>query len=157
VTGRPLVSDELARFLESGLSITVGTRDGELQPDVVVAWAARVHDDRAHLILFVHKDAAKALLSNLKTHPEIAVNLDLPTSHRACQVKGDFVSTRPAKASERALVERQVKAFDADLRGIGIVHSMVGGWTVWPCVAIEMRIRDLFEQTPGPGAGEPLR
>jgi hypothetical protein len=101
VAGQPLISDELGGFLESGLSINVGTRDGKLQPDGAIAWAVRVHDDRAHLTLFMHKEAAQAMLKNLRAHPEIAVTFDLPTSHRACQVKGRFVSTRPAKAAER--------------------------------------------------------
>ena len=51
------------------------------------------------------------MLRNLKVHPEIAIAFDLPTSHRACQVKGCFVSTRRGKAAERAEVERQVDRF----------------------------------------------
>src|SRR5688572_2941449 len=153
VAGRPLINDELAGFLESGLSINVGTRDGELQPNGVIAWAVRVHDDREHLTLFLHKDAAQAMLRNLRAYPEIAVAFDRPTSHRACQVKGRFVATRPGKAAERAQVERQVDGFFADLEGIGIPRAMVEGFKTWPCVAIEMRATELFEQTPGPGAG----
>jgi hypothetical protein len=157
VTGKSLISDELAVFLESGLSINVGTRDRELQPEAAIAWAVRVHQDREHLTLYMHKEAAESMLRNLREFPEIAVVLDLPTSHRACQVKGRFVSTRPAKASERDHVERQMARFLDDLEGIGIPRAMAAGFKVWPCVAIEMKAMQLFEQTPGPGAGEPLR
>src|SRR5262245_60749724 len=124
MTVRAVISDELAVFLESGLSINVGTRDGELQPDGVIAWAARVHEDRAHLTLFLHKEAAQAMLKNLRKHPQIAVAFDRPTSHRACQVKGRFVSTRSGKAAERVEVERQMDGFSADLEGIGIPRTM---------------------------------
>jgi hypothetical protein len=157
VTGKPLIADEVADFLQSGLSINVGTRDHDLQPEGAVAWAARVHDDGAHLTLFMHKEAARSMLRNLKVHPEIAIDFDLPTSHRACQVKGCFVSTRRGKAAERAEVERQLEAFGKDLEAIGIPRAMVSGWEIWPCVAIQVRVTELFEQTPGPGAGEPLR
>jgi hypothetical protein len=157
VAGKPLIADEVADFLQSGLSINVGTRDDDLQPEGAVAWAARVHDDRAHLTLFMHKEAARSMLRNLKVHPEIAIDFDLPTSHRACQLKGCFVSTRPGKAAERAEVERQLEAFGKDLEAIGIPREMVSGWEIWPCVAIQVRVTELFEQTPGPGAGEPLR
>ena len=143
--------------MESGLSINVGTRDSELEPDGVVAWAARVHDDRTQLTIYLHKDAAEAMVRNLRVHPEIAVLLERATSHRACQVKGRFVSSRPAKASERAEVEQQIDKFWADLEGIGIPRTLSGGYRVWPCTAIQMRATQLFEQTPGPGAGEPLR
>jgi len=157
VTKRSLISGELAGFLESGLSINVGTCDDTLQPDAVVAWAVQVHDDGARLTVFMHEQAARAMLQNLARQPRIAIAFDRPTSHRACQVKGTFVSTRRGKASERGLVERQVDGFFADLEGIGIPRAMSSGWKIWPCAAIELQVTEIFEQTPGPGAGEPLR
>jgi len=157
VTGRPLISDELTTFLESGLSINVASRNEELQPAGVVAWAVRIHEDRNRLTIYLHKEAGRAMLRNLTAHPEIAIAFDLPTSHRACQVKGHFVSTRPARPTERAEVERQVDSFLADMENIGIPRSMGAGFKIWPCTAIELRATQLFEQTPGPGAGEPLR
>jgi hypothetical protein len=157
VTAKPLFSDELVAFIESGLSINVGSRDSELEPDGVVAWAARVHDDRTQLTIYLHKQAAEAMVRNLRVHPEFAVLLERPTTHRGCQVKGRFISTRPAKPSERAVVERQAESFCADLEGIGIPRALSSCAEIWPCAAIQMRATELFEQTPGPGAGEPLR
>lgn len=154
---KALITEELAEFLESGLSITVATRDAELQPDGAIAWAARVHDDRSRLTVFLHDPAAREMLRNLKTHPQIAIAFDRPTSHRACQVKGLFASSRRARAAERAVVESQVEGFVADLDAIGIPRAMVAGWTTWPCIALEVVVTELFEQTPGPGTGGPLR
>ena len=151
------ISDVTAKFLESGLSITVATRDGELQPDGAAAWAARVHPDRARLTVFLYDEAAREMLDNLESHPEIAVLFDQPTSHRACQVKGVYLSSRRARAAERALIERQVEGFVTELGAIGIPRAMTAAWKTWPCTALELRVTHLFEQTPGPGAGEPLR
>lgn len=150
------MSDELAAFLESGLAIVAATRDGELQPDGAVGWAVRVEADRERITLFMHPQAAREMLRNLETWPEIAVDLDLPTSHRACQVKGRFRGARPARDDERPLVERQMSAFQADLERIGIPPPMTVGWSIWPCTALEIEVTHLFEQTPGPGTGEPL-
>jgi len=152
----PRISEELAAFLESGLAILVATRDRDLQPDGAVAWAARVHDDRVGLTLYMHDQAAAEMLRNLEQHPEIAIDLDRPTSHRACQVKGRYLSSRPARDEERSIVERQMDRFAVDLEAIGIPRPMTAGWTTWPCTAIELRATQLFEQTPGPGTGEPL-
>lgn len=151
-----MIPDELSVFLESGLSIVVATRDGELQPNGAVAWALSVHDDRAHVSVFLHPDAAKEMLENLGSYPQIALDLDLPTSHRACQLKGLFVSARKARAPERAEVERQLEAFSADLAAIGIPRALTAGWSSWPCTVLKVRVTDLFEQTPGPGAGDRL-
>ncbi len=157
MSAKPVIPDRLGGFLESGLSINVATRDDDCQPGGEVGWAVRVHDDRVHLTVFLYEKAAPAMLRNLKRHPEIAVALDQPTSHRACQVKGRFVSARRGKATERAEVERQVAGFFSELEAIGIPRAMVAGFRTWPCVAIELRVTHLFEQTPGPGAGEPIR
>lgn len=151
-----LLDDELASFLESGLAITVATRDADLWPDGAWAWAVKVHADRAHLTVFLHDASAAAMLANLERHPEIALVLDLPSTHRACQVKGRFVSSRKARAEERAVVERQVEGIRADLEVIGIPRAMSAAWQTWPCSALKVLVTDVYEQTPGPGTGEPL-
>ena len=153
----PRISPELAEFLESGLSVVVGTRNGKLEPDGAVAWAVSVHEGGHRITVFLHEIAAREMLRNLKSHPAIAIDLDQPTSHRACQVKGTCLSSRRARPSERALVLRQLDGFAEDLGGVGIPRRMTEGWKVWPCMALEVRVEQLFEQTPGPGTGGPLR
>lgn len=157
MNGKGRISEELRGFLESGLSIVVATRDGELQPDGAVALAARVHDDGAHLTLFLYQDAGRRLLRNLRTYPQMGIYFDRPTTHRACQVKGLYTSSRRARLAERPLIERQGGEFVTDLEAIGIPRAMTTGWKGWPCMAIELQVTELYEQTPGPGTGEPLR
>ena len=152
----PRISRDLADFLESGLAIVVATRDGALQADGCVGWAVRVHDDGTHLTLFTHEQAAAEMLRNLEHHPEIAIDLDRPTSHKACQVKGRYLSHRPVTDAERPLVDRQVDGFARDLEQIGIPRAMSSAWNVWPATALELEVTQLFEQTPGPGTGEPI-
>jgi len=154
---KPLISDALAAFLESGLSVTVGTRDDQLNPDSSRAWAVRIDADRTHLTAFLYTKAATAILRNLAAHPEIALAFDRPIDNRACQVKGLYESSRRARPGERTDVERQLDGFLSQLETIGIPRALTAGWRTWPCVAIRLRVTQLFEQTPGPGAGEPLR
>ncbi len=156
VATAPRIGDELASFLESGLAIVIATRDADLQPDGAWAWAARVHDDREHVTVFLHPDGAAAMRRNLDVHPEIALAMDLPSNHRACQVKGVCIGSRPARRAERVHVERQIEAFRADLESIGVARGLNAAWSLWPCAALEIRVTHLFEQTPGPGTGEPL-
>lgn len=151
-----VIPEELASFLESGLSITAGTRDADLRPDGARAFALRVHEDREHLTTFFHAKAAPALLRNLADCPLIALSIDRPTDSRACQIKGEFTGSRRARTGERALVEQQFDGFLRELEVIGIPRAMTSGWLFWPCVAVDMRITHLYEATPGPGAGDPL-
>lgn len=151
-----VISEEIASFLESGLSITAGTRDADLRPDGARAFALRVHGDREHLTAFFHAKAAPAILANLAQCPLIALSVDRPSDNRACQVKGAFTGSRKGRAPERALVERQVDGFLGQLEAIGIPRAMTSGWQFWPCVAVDLRVTHLYEATPGPGAGDPL-
>ncbi len=153
---RTRISAELAEFLQSGLSIVLATRDDELQPDGAVAWAARVHEGGEHLTVYLHEQAAREMLRNLERQPMIALDFDRPTSHRACQVKGNVLASRPARDDERPLVDAQVEGFAVDLEEIGIPREMQTGWQTWPCMAFEMEVTQLFEQTPFPGTGGPL-
>ena len=148
---------ELAEFLESGLAIVLGTRDGELDPDGALALAVEIDEERGRLTVFLHELAAGEMLRNLESHPEIAINLDQPTTHRACQVKGTFVSSRRARPDERDLVEHQVEGFRDQLERIGIPHAITVALQTWPCAALDVRVTQVFEQTPGPGTGGPLR
>lgn len=153
----PLLSDDVASFLQSGVSIAVATRNGKLAPEGTRAWAARVDEDRIHVTVFLYAKAAGPLLANLKRHPEIAVVFDRPSDTRACQIKGTFKGSRRGRAAERAEVERQTQAFFSDLETLGFPRLLTEGWLFWPCIALTMRVTALYRQTPGPGAGEPMR
>jgi hypothetical protein len=97
--------------------------------------------------------AAKGMLADLGSHPEIALTVSRVTDHVTWQAKGVCVQIRPARASERALVTGQAEAFRAHLGEIGIAEDLTAAWRFWPCVAIRLRVDQLFNQTPGPGAG----
>ena len=149
-----MISDVVADFLQGGLSMFVATRDAELEPHGARGWAVVVDDDRQHLTVYVHRAAARWLLSDLAENGQIAVAFTRPTDHRAFQVKGVTVATRPARAEEKPVVMRQVDGFLGELVAVGIPPAMVRNWKTWPCVAVQMRVTDVFEQTPGPRAGE---
>lgn len=148
------LSEELAAFLESGLSIHVATRDAGLAPHGATAWAVTVDPDRQHLVVYVHEMESPQVLADLRANGELAVGFGRPTDDRACQLKGTFVAADPAPERVRALVERQADGFRHELEQVGIPRALTQGSSTWPCVAIRMRVRDVFVQTPGPGAGE---
>ena len=152
-----MIGTELAAFLQEGVGIHIGTRNAALEPNGSRALAVKVEEDGRHLVVYVARVAAERLLPDLEANGQAAVGFGRPIDDRACQVKGRFISTRPAKASERAEVERQADNFCADLEGIGIPRALSSGSQIWPCATIQMQATELFEQTPGPGAGEPLR
>ena len=101
-------------------------------------------------------EVSPRVLADLQSNGQAAVVFARPTDDRACQVKGQFVDVRPARAEEQPFVETQWARFLDNLEKIGISRSIARGWITWPAVAIRLRASAVFEQTPGPDAGAAL-
>jgi Pyridoxamine 5'-phosphate oxidase len=151
-----MIDDAIAAFLEQGLGIHLGTRNGQLEPTAAHVPAVLVDADRVHLTVFVPRVAAGRVLADLESNGQAAVVFGRPEDDRSCQVKGTFVSARDATDAERHVVERQWRGFMAQLELIGLPGEADRQWAIWPCVALRIRVRSLFSQTPGPDAGAPL-
>ena len=151
-----MLTEEVASFLASGLSLNVATASRELEPNGTRAFAAVVEPDREHVVVFVHASAAPGLVRDLAENPRIALTFGRPVDHRTCQLKGAFAGSRDATPTDREEVERQAEGFARSLELIGISRAAMAGWNPWPATALRFRATELYEQTPGPGAGEPL-
>ncbi len=147
------LSKELVELIEGGTSILVGTRDAALRPELVRGVGALVGPDRASLTVFVPAELAARTLANLEHNGAIAVTFSQLSNHRTVQVKGKLRSLRRSRKNERPHLERYVAAFAEQVHFTGCSRRIVRRLRFWPSVALEIAIRDLFAQTPGPGAG----
>jgi hypothetical protein len=147
---------DFAAFLGEGLGIHVGTRNAALEPNGAGAAAVRTEPDGVHLTVFVPRVAAARILPDLKSNGAVAVVFCRPTDDRTCQVKGTFVSARPARADEQPFVMAQWERFLGHLERIGIPRAAAAGWVAWPSGAVRVRTTAIFDQTPGPQAGARL-
>src|SRR5262249_51356091 len=139
-----MVSEQIAAFFEAGHSIHIGTRGTHLRPSGTRAWAVDVAPDRVHLTAFVMTPGAQAVLADLERCPEVALTGGRVDDHVTWQAKGLCVETRPARASERERVARRAETFRDRLAAIGIEKSLTAKWRYWPCVAIRVKITELF-------------
>ncbi|HEX4823046.1 MAG TPA: hypothetical protein VFV19_01915 [Candidatus Polarisedimenticolaceae bacterium] len=152
-----MVSHEIAEFFEAGHSLHIGTRGADLQPSGTRAWAVEVSADRAHMTVFVMTAGAVALRRDLEGQPEVALTCGRVDDHVTWQAKGHCVEVRPARVAERERVTRQAETFRDHLATIGITRDLTAGWRYWPCIAVRFKVAELFNQTPGPGAGERVK
>lgn len=151
-----MLDDSLVAFLEQGLAINIGTRNARLEASAAYVGAAIVDADRHHLTVYVPAVAAGSILADLQSNGQAAVVFARPEDDRACQVKGTFVSARPATDDEEPLVRGQFDGFLRQLEIIGMPGESTRPWLVWPAVAVRLRVTALFDQTPGPKAGAAL-
>jgi hypothetical protein len=151
-----MLDDALAAFLQQGIAINIGTRNARFEPNASYVGAAVVDADRRHLTVYVPEVGAGAVLDDLRANGQAAVVFARPEDDRACQVKGTFVEARAARPDEEAVVQEQYGGFLRQLAIIGMPGESSRTWIVWPAVAVRLRVTAVFDQTPGPRAGQPL-
>ena len=151
-----MIDAELAAFVEGGQSIHLRTRDERGWPHGARAVAARVAADGTHVDVYIADVAYARLAAALETSRQAAMVFCRPPDDRACQVKGTFVSVRPAEPAEEAFARAQWDGFMAALDAIGISHRLAARWRRWPALVVRVEVTAIFEQTPGPKAGAQL-
>jgi hypothetical protein len=94
------IDHELAKFLESGVSVILGTRDTGLKPELVRGWGPRVREGGRRLDICLALGAAEATLGNLRANGKLAMTVAHPCSYRSLQIKGRCVAIagRPGRS-----------------------------------------------------------
>jgi hypothetical protein len=156
VPGLLVISDELLEFLQSGVSMLTGTRDPELRPKCTRAVGCCVRPDRRGLRVYLPVATGAEAVANLRACPRIAVTFSRPIDNRTVQLKGDVIAIAEAPEEERAIPEAYREAFATEVALVGMA-TLVRRLACWPAWAIDVELTNLYKQTPGPDAGEPLR
>lgn len=152
-----MIAPDLVPFLESGVSILVGSRDDGFFPDCVRGLGARVEADGAELTVFLAEATSAATLANLGANGRLAVCFSRAQDHRSIQVKGRVVSMAAGDARDRAAVERYRCELAGSWGFVGVPVRVTARVNHWPVRAVRFRVESIYLQTPGPGAGAPLR
>lgn len=147
---------DLVDFIESGVSILVGTRDASLRPEATRAVGAQVASDRAHVSVFLAERWAARTIADLEQTGVIAVGFSRMFDNYSIQLKGDGAVVREAGDADRLVPERWRAAYVEQLYMGGIPRSLMSRIHVWPAKIVTFAVGDIFVQTPGPGAGARL-
>ena len=150
-----MLDDELKRFLESDVAIVVGTCDGDLVPEIVRGFAARVAGEGTEIQLFVGRAASERTLANLLVNRRMSVTFCSPDNYRTVQIKGWFRDVEDARTEDQAMIDRYQDAFVATVAKYGLSEVIRNIWGPDP-IRLSFEPEVIFDQTPGPGAGRPL-
>lgn len=150
------IPDRVIELLHGPAFMQIGTRDATLRPAHAFAVGAVVHDDRRTVTVFVPTARSGRILADLTDNGRIALGIAL-ASHEAYQLKGIYLSWRPADAGDRARQEAYRAALLASALEAGfpeaIARPLTQGVAYVPSVGITFRADEVFQQTPGPDAG----
>lgn len=152
-----MIPPELASFLEEGIGIHLASRNAALQPNGVRAMAARVESEGSLLVVYLPTRSLPRLLPDFEANRQVAVVFGRPIDERSVQVKGIFLDVRDGRDDERGFVVGQWEGYMRNLGEAGIPRAVYERWPTWPCAAICLRVTSMFEQTPRPGTGGPIR
>jgi hypothetical protein len=151
-----MIDKRLAGFLEGGVGVHIGTRNDALEPNGARAISVEVERDGQHLLVFISDTAARRVLPDLQSNGQAALTFARPTDERACQVKGQFVHVRKVQHHELEHARQQWSDFLDNLEYIGIPRVASRTWIDIPDSAIRLRVTAVFDQTPGPQAGQTI-
>lgn len=151
-----VLSDAVVEFMNVARSVAVGTCDDKHIPYGTRVAAVRIWPDRQHVTAFLAEAIAARTLANLRANPRVGIQVSNPPDHRTLQLKGVLYATRNAEPDDRAYIEQFIEELGHSVEGFGMPFERIVRMNAWPAIAIDVRVDEIFLQTPGPGAGRPL-
>jgi hypothetical protein len=152
------LTEQLVAFLNGPTVIMMGTRSAQLMPASCEVLGARVHADRERVDLYIREVSAEPHLRNLQQNGRVAVCFSAK-SHETYQLKGEFEGVRPCAEEDYAIQAIWfTKSFSPEKLGpmYDLVAQRLPLMVKGPSVAVMVRVREVFNQTPGPGTGSRL-
>ena len=151
------LSTDDAHFITRGLSITLASRDLRHVPSLSRALACRFSDDGRQLILILSRQQSTDLLRDVVTTGHLAVVITEPSTHRTLQLKGSDATVSAIADDDLEVIEQSRTHFGADILPLGFDAAF--NQRLYACARNDLcRIlvtpTDVFQQTPGPAAGE---
>lgn len=154
-----LLNDGIIAFIEREVAIDVAACSADLRPSSARGFAARVSPDRRRITLHVRRAEATQLVQDLLSQDRIAVVFCLPATEAAIQIKGRGISLSAAGAEACEHVETYRQGFVDNIvklgydRDFGLTYMAVDPGQM---LAVSFTPEVVFEQTPGPLAGQPM-
>jgi hypothetical protein len=147
-----VIDPALVSFLEGPCAQNVATSDLDGAPTAGRAWGVRVAAGRFVRAL-VGADPATA--ANLEVTRRIALMVIDVATYRSVQVKGTITAVQPPTAADHDVYDLYVREFASALvaegRNTPLDQALPGSF-----LAVSIDVDALFDQTPGPTAGQPI-
>lgn len=145
---------ETTAFVESGCALIVGTVGEAGEPWAGRGWGLTVLDEPGQVRLLL--DAGDgATTGNVSRSGPIAVTAASIRTLRSVQLKGTAIRLEPVSAADELRAARYCDAMFADIHETDFTPmallELLRPASYVACLAV---IADVFNQTPGPGAGE---
>ena len=156
----PRLPPEWTDHFSAGVSMRLGSCDRQGEPAIGRGLAAELLPD-GRVRALVEGQACSEVLACVRESGQLSLVMALPSNHRTLHLKGrDGVVDSAETPADHALLHLRLDAFAKQVAPFGFTReTLVTNWydvrkgDLW---AISFSIAGAWDQTPGPGAGQPL-
>ena len=139
-----------------GTSVIVGTVDADGVPTCCRGIAIATKDDFDTVTLYLPASTGQETVANVATTRRVAVSVTRPLTHESIQIKGLSRGVRLAPPADEGYVRKRLEDFAETLDAIGLPMRVTRSIAHWPAFAIEVSVEEVYDQTPGPKAGNAI-
>ncbi len=153
------LTPDLIALAQGGACVILGAREADGRPVVGIGVGARV-DAESRIRVFLDRRPNERLLAAIESGSGVAVTFTRAVDHASFQVKAESAKTARADPNDFPEVGRQCVVARDELNELGLppqVAAAFGSFNPTSVVVVELTPAAAFMQTPGPGAGSPVR
>jgi hypothetical protein len=153
-----MIPGKILAFLEDEGTVGIsGTRDANLIPHIHYVSGWSVEPDQRTVRCSIAEGYTTPLLSSLEDNGQFSLTVEKIGSHETYQFKGEFVrDTQPSDADLVAHKRIQDRFAKVVSRFFSYPEDLCRAYIPRPGLVICFAVREIFLQTPGPGAGRRL-
>ena len=153
-----MIPGVITNFLQDEATVAYcGTRDQNLIPHFhkVSGWS--VSPDQETISCLISEAYTPHLISSLEDNGQLALTVSQIGTNETYQFKGEYVDHRPINPADLVIFEQcQGRFGDIVSSMMGLSEDVVQAYFLKPSLVISFKVREIFLQTPGPGAGHRL-
>lgn len=152
-----MLESEVAQFIEGQVMILVATRDDTHRPMIGRGSGAR-HDRGTGLVhVLVSRSQWPRAAAEARPGRPVSTTFVQADNYRSCQIKGIIAECGQADEAATAWGQHYVRAQLALMTSLGVTRLQLSSTlSDRDLFHIAFRPTDVFDQTPGPGAGRRL-
>jgi hypothetical protein len=149
-----MIDAAMRAFLESGCALLVGTTDADGRPHAARGWGLDVLSDQPPTVRVLVDGRDEVGLANLAAGSAVAITATSVRTLVSTQLKGHADGLEVATELDAERVDRYCDAFFTDIEETdGTPRATVERIRPATFAATTIVVAQLFDQTPGPGAG----
>jgi len=156
-----ILDERIASFIAGpDISMALASRNAHNVPSLFKAAGCRVNANRTRVTLFVDQQYGAAVVRDLRAGGPLAAVFSVPATHRTLQLKGERAEVSQVTPADREYVRTHIDAIVAHIEALGYTDEALRCYFHYApeqLVAVSFMPTAVFEQTPGPGAGNRLQ